>query len=173
MPCNKPDCSLCKIDREGCQCRARDVGCWYCAPNKFNRPECSDEHQDFLAYKKTLYDQIEAEIQKNVVHFAVKSGRLQDHIYEKQEKILAATTKVEADKIYERLMGWVIHADAIFLWGKGKAKGPPHKRTSDIAAKKAEQLAAMLDEKGDEEGAQSQRDRAARIRKELSEAVDQ
>lgn len=169
--CNRDECKLCQIDRDGCQCRVKDAGCWFCEPKKFRRPACDGlavlEESEFRAWKKQLYDEIEQEITRTVAHYAVRSGRLQDHIYSKQELVLAAPTRQEALKIYDRLMDKSICDDAIYLWAKKKADGPPHARVSVAAAKKADNLAELLAEKGDFEGSEAQRARATEIRSKL------
>lgn len=125
------------------------------------------EDRAFRALKKSLYEAVGKEIERVVEHYAVKSGRLGDHIYAKQERLLASVTEEEARNLFRKLMERSISANAIYLWAMKQAGGPPERRSSEDAARKAENLARLLESKGDVDGAESQRERARRIRHEV------
>lgn len=122
---------------------------------------------EFENLKRNLYELAGQEITRVIEYYAVKTGRLDDHVYAKRERLLTGISEEEVRASYRRLMQQTIPDNAIYLWRMKKAKGPPHTRTSEKAAKKADNLATMLEKKGNLDGAESQRERAQHIRHEV------
>lgn len=88
-------------------------------------------------------------------------GEVSDRFKLKAQAVMSAQTVVEAHRISLRVIdSFQVHLLA--SWACKRIPGPA--RTDPQRADEAEKLAVFLDDKGDRDGAQKQRERARRLR---------
>jgi hypothetical protein len=164
-----PRCQYCWVDVNGCSCKASDAGCWYCAPNLFQRPICYHPPEGYRWVKMDTRGQ----------HLAIAS------IFKPQESLC----KVSFASLRQpmQLLWWgrewspnpefhicptcISILPTLSPWPEPVEERPVEVNFDHVhhklqQAKHADSLARMLDEKGDEKGAESQRVRAAKLRSE-------
>lgn len=78
-------------------------------------------------------------------------------------RLLCATTRKEAEYLAKKAITHA-HLELLMAWRNHRIRGPINSTTAETRAKAAEDLATMLDKKGQREQAESQRARAAEIR---------
>ncbi len=118
--------------------------------------------------KKAMYRQLEEHWDTDAEHYGWDDPERPENVTRRMQAVLGApdleTAHEAARKARDTIQIMILGA-----WAKGKIPGPTTERSVEQRVKRAESLAQMLEKKGQDEAAERQWARAAKLREQLEE----